>query len=110
MTEEKLLSCLNSAGAGRKRAIKSCDLERSLGCSGNELRKQVNKLRRNAVPIGSNREGYFFALSAGEVYSTINHLKKMVRGLEAAISGLEKSLDEFGSAASPTASLGGDDL
>lgn len=95
MKEEKLVDYLKIACQGRKNAAAGGELERTLGCSGNELRKQVNRLRRKSVPIGSNRDGYFYAQTAGEVYSTIRQLQKMVAGLEGAISGLEKSLEGF---------------
>jgi hypothetical protein len=35
------------------------------------------------------------ATFAGEVYDTIRHLKRMAAGLEAAINGLERSMDRF---------------
>lgn len=95
MKEEKLLEYLKSVCLGRERAVGGTMLMRILGCSDNELRKQVNRLRRKSVPIGSNRAGYFYALTAGEVYSTIRQLQKMVDGLNAAISGLEKALEGF---------------
>lgn len=63
--------------------------------SENELRKQVNRLRRDGVPIASDRSGYFYADTAGEVYSTIQSLKKMRAGLDGAITGLEQALDAF---------------
>jgi biotin operon repressor len=95
MREEKLLDYLKVACQGRVKSTRSSTLERILGCSGNELRKQVNRLRRKSVPIGSNRDGYFYAVTAGEVYSTIRQLQKMADGLNAAIYGLEKSLESF---------------
>ena len=39
-----------------------------------------------------SRSGYFYAVTAGEVYSTIRQLKVMANGLDAAITGLELSL------------------
>ena len=46
-------------------------------------------------PIASDQTGYFYAQTAGEVYATIQNLKKMRAGLDAAIRGLERSLDDF---------------
>ena len=46
-------------------------------------------------PIASDRSGYFYATNAGEVYDTIRQLKQMASGLEAAISGLERSMERF---------------
>lgn len=53
-------------------------------------------LRRKGIPVGSDRGGYFYAVTAGEVYATIRQLKAMSSGLEAAIRGLEQALEYFG--------------
>ena len=74
------------------------ELERALNLSGTELRKLVNRLRRMGVPIASDRQGYFYAATAGEVYTTIRQLRQMAAGLEKAIAGLESSLENFGEA------------
>ena len=96
MREEKLLAYLKGACSGRRYTVKSAELEQVLGISGTDLRKLVNRLRRKGIPIGSGRDGYFYARTAGEVYSTIRQLQVMVSGLEAAIRGLERALEDFG--------------
>lgn len=95
MREERLLAYLKGACSGRQYVVRGVDLEQVLGVSGTDLRKLVNRLRRKGVPIGSSRDGYFYARTAGEVYSTIRQLQGMASGLEAAIRGLETSLDAF---------------
>lgn len=70
-------------------------LGRALNLNGTELRKAVNRLRRECKPIASGQDGYFYAQTAGEVYATIRNLKKMRAGLDAAIQGLEQALDGF---------------
>ena len=94
--EEQLLSYLKGACRGRKYKAGGKELNRTLGISGTNLRKSVNRLRRRGIPIASDRTGYFYAQTAGEVYATIRLLRKIVSGLEAAIRGLEKALDDFG--------------
>ena len=96
MREERLLNYLKGACPGRKYRVSGADLERALGISGTDLRKQVNRLRRQGIPIGSDRQGYFYAATAGEVYATIRQLRQMVAGLEKAIAGLEGALERFG--------------
>ncbi len=96
MREERLLSYLKGACPGRKYRASGAELERALGISGTDLRKLVNRLRRRGVPIGSDRQGYFYAATAGEVYTTIRQLRQMVSGLEKAIAGLEDALENFG--------------
>lgn len=95
MNEEKLVQYLKIFCKGRANTKKSEEIERAVCISGNELRKAVNRLRRRGIPIGSSRSGYFYAVTAGEVYSTIRQLKVMANGLDAAIAGLERSLDSF---------------
>lgn len=95
MRDEQLLAYLKGACAGRNYAVKSAELEAALDISGTDLRKLVNRLRRRGVPIASGPEGYYYAVTAGEVYATIRQLNVMKRGLEAAIQGLEQTLDRF---------------
>ena len=96
MREEQLLAYLKGACLGRSFRVSGRDLEQTLNLSGTDLRKIVNRLRRKGIPIASDRSGYFYARTAGEVYTTIRQLQAMVNGLEAAIRGLEKALDAFG--------------
>lgn len=92
MRDEQLLAYLKDSCSGRKNRVGETELERTLHVSGTDLRKLVNQLRRKTHPIASDRSGYF---SAGEVYDTIRQLKRMAAGLEAAINGLERSMDRF---------------
>ena len=95
MREEQLLAYLKGACLGRRYRVSGAELEAVLGVSGTDLRKMVNRLRRRGVPIGSDRQGYFYAATASEVYTTIRQLRQMVTGLEGAIAGLEAALEHF---------------
>jgi biotin operon repressor len=95
MNKDIVCSYLKANCKGKYNSISSSSLEKTLHMSGNELRKQVNGLRREAVPIASSSAGYFYAETAGEIYSTIRSLKKMRSGLDEAIAGLERALDDF---------------
>ena len=95
MRDEQLLAYLKGSCSGRKNRVGGTELERTLHVSGTDLRKLVNQLRRKTHPIASDRSGYFYATTAGEVYDTIRQLKRMAAGLEAAINGLERSMDRF---------------
>lgn len=95
MRQDELKNHLQAHYAGKSKAIKSAELESRLHMSGNDLRKLVNRLRKKGVPIASGREGYYYAATAGEVYTTIRQLQDMERGLQAAIRGLETALDGF---------------
>lgn len=85
MREEKLIAYLKGAFKGRRRTIKSAELERAMEMSGTDLRKLVNKLRRKSVPICSGADGYFYAKTAGDILRTIRKLKVMIKGLQAAV-------------------------
>ena len=95
MQRETIARYLEEGYKGRKNAISSRTLEKALGLSGNELRKKINRLRCDSIPISACRGGYFYAETA-EVYDTIRSLEKMRDGLNAAIAGLVRSLDGFG--------------
>ena len=95
MREERLLAYLKSVCPGRACRAGGKELERVLGISAADLRKAVHRLRRRGEPIASDRKGYFYAQTAGEVYATIRLLRQMASGLEAAIRGLEQALDRF---------------
>lgn len=96
MTNETIARYLEIGCKGRANVVSSRELERTLGISGNELRRRINRLRRDTVPIAADQRGYYYAETAAEVYDTIRSLQKMRCGLDAAISGLEHALEKFG--------------
>lgn len=96
MREEQVLNYLKNACRGRAKAQYSAHIERTLHIGSKELQKAVNRLRRKGIPIASDKHGYYYAITASEVYTTICQLKRMAEGLKAAISGLERSMDSFG--------------
>ena len=95
MRDEQLLDYHKGSCSGRKNRVGVTDLERPHHVSGTDLRKLVKQLRRKTQPIASDRNGYFYATTAGEVYDTIRQLKRMAAGLEASSNGLERSMDRF---------------
>lgn len=80
---------------GEANAVTSRELECSFQMRGSELRREINALRGDGIPICSFEGGYYYAATAGEVYSTIQQLQSMENGLAAARHGLERSLDAF---------------
>lgn len=96
MNNEQLCSYLKENCQGKEQAVSGRELARLCGVSENELRRRVNRLRREGEPIASNRTGFFFARTAGDIYATIRALRKMADGLEAAIRGLERAFERFG--------------
>ena len=96
MASEQLKEYLKGNCLGRGQAMKAAELEQALQIGENELRRQVNRLRRKNIPICSGSEGYFYAAHAGEVVDTILHLEDMLKGLQDSMSGLRGSLERFG--------------
>lgn len=101
MKKEQLHSYLRHSCRGRSGTVSGAALAKAMGISGNEMRRLVNLLRRESVPIASSSSGYFYAVNAGEVYDTIRGLKKMENGLRAAIAGLERAMTDFSQGDSP---------
>ena len=95
MREEQVRTYLRARASGRKRAIKAEKLSQALRIGEKELQKTAAKLRRNGVPIGSGPNGYYYAITAGDVYASIRHLREMEKGLQSSIRGLEESLEQF---------------
>lgn len=93
--EEQLLAHLKTNCAGKKNLQTRAQLVRALRVSENELQRLIHGLRVQGVPIASSRDGCFYAVDAGEVFSTIRGLERMVRGLNQSINGLTGALDGF---------------
>ena len=96
MAGEQLKEYLKGNCLGRGQAMKAAELEQALQMGENELRRQVNRLRRKNIPICSGSEGYFYAAHAGKVVDTILNLEDMLKGLQDSMSGLRGSLERFG--------------
>ena len=92
MKEEMLLEYLQQNCTGRENTRKSIVIERALNIRRKELQKLVNRMRQDGVPICSSRDGYFYPESIGDVFSTIEHLEVMEKGLRAAINGMKRGV------------------
>lgn len=95
MRKEELCVYLYKNCRGKKKCASAKEIRSALRMSENELRKHVNRLRRECIPIGSSATGYYFAETAAEVYDTIKNLRQMRDGIDAAITGLECSMISF---------------
>ena len=96
MASEQLKNYLKGTCYGRKRAATYQELAQTFHISEKELQRQVNRLRKNQVPICGGQDGMFYARNAGELYTTILNLKGMVAGLEEVVASLEAALANFG--------------
>ncbi len=95
MEKDWLAEYLKSYHLGRENAITSRGLERTFCVNGKELRDTINILRREAIPIASDQSGYYYAKTEAELRATIQHMRRRIAGISAAISGLNRSLLDF---------------
>ena len=70
--KERVLSYLKGVCLGRDRCMGGKELGQALNLNGTELRKAVNRLRQKCEPIASDRNGYFYAQTAGEIYAVFS--------------------------------------
>lgn len=96
MNSSELHTYLKEYCKGKEHVVSGRSLSGRMHLSENELRRKINQLRRAGIPIASSRNGYYYAQTAGDVYATIRSLRKLEAGLDAAIAGLERSLEQFG--------------
>ena len=95
MQKDQLKKYLAANCFGKEHVMSAAQLGRELHMSKKGLRKQVNRLRQEGIPIASDRTGYFYAANAAELYDTVEGLKKFVAGVYRAIWGLEAAMRKF---------------
>ncbi len=110
MPKEQLAEYLHRYHHGAENAVTSRMLEHAFRISGKELRELVNVLRREGIPVASDRSGYFYAKTEAEVRLTIRHMKSRISGISAAILGLKRSLTSFDDTQIRLPLKGGDDF
>jgi biotin operon repressor len=110
MLKDRLAGYMEIFHPGERYAATSRELELTFGVTGATLRRLINTLRREGVPIASDDTGYYYAETDMEVRRTIAHMKHRISGISAAICGLEKSLERFDTAQTRLPLGGGDDL
>lgn len=77
---------------GENRIITNNGLCELFNISGTYLRKVINQLRIDGVPICSNNEGYWYAGSPQEIAMTIVQLNSRITGIKNAVKGLYSSM------------------
>ena len=96
MNRDKVEEFMHTRCKGKENIVSSAALQKSLHMSEQELRKQVNRLRREMIPIASNRNGYYYAETAADIYYTIKGLEKLRDSIDETICGLIGAMDKFG--------------
>lgn len=59
-------------------------------CNSSKLRKAVNNLRKNKMPICSDHRGYYISTDYILIELTIKHLENRIKGIQNAILGLKE--------------------
>lgn len=80
---------------GTANSIYSGELESMTGLRGPELRRCINGLRENGVPICSGPTGYYYAATREDVLATISNLRGRVHSIVRAADGLEAALADY---------------
>ena len=96
MNRDKVEEFMHTRCKGKKNIKSSAALQKSLHISEQELRKQISRLRRDKIPIASDRCGYYYAETASDIYYTIKGLEKLRDSIDETICGLVGAMDKFG--------------
>jgi hypothetical protein len=67
-----------------------------LKLEGPTIRAMVNYLRINRHPVGSNGNGYFWAIKREELNPTLIHMMERISAIQHAVTGLEQSFPPDG--------------
>ena len=76
---------------GKENAIPSCELESVFSIGGRSLRRIINFLRQEGVPICSDATGYYYADSRHEINQTVKRLGGLIDNISVAREGLTMS-------------------
>ncbi len=93
--EHSIPEYLKTYHCGEMAAVTSRELETVFRIRGPDLRREVNRLRADGVPICSCDRGYYYADTEGELQHTVNQLRSRIRMIAQAERGLTKALDRF---------------
>ena len=93
--KDPLLIYLHTSCRGKTSRVSGAQLARIHGISISALQGRIRRLRQQGQPIASDAYGYYYAVTAGEIFATIRRHQKLIRALEADIHGLVSSMDTF---------------
>ena len=80
---------------GEVNAVTSRELECSFQMRGSELRREINALRDDGIPICSFEGGYYYAATAEELERTIRQLRSRINKIAFAERGLSSALPDY---------------
>lgn len=110
MTPEKLIAeHLKEYHCGEQSVVSSRELEATFQIRGPDLRRIINRLRGDGVPICSSDSGYYYASTEEELQRTIRQLRSRIKKIAHAERGLTKALEQFSDSGQITFPLSGGD-
>ena len=76
-------------------AVTSRELECAFRMRGSELRREINALRGDGIPICSFDGGYYYAATEEELRRTIRQLRSRIKKIAFAERGLSRTLPDY---------------
>lgn len=82
---------INLIPKGEDNRITSTEIKKLIGLNGATIRKCINQMRANFIPIASDSRGYFFAENQQELDHTIAQINSRIHNMIKAREGLKKA-------------------
>ena len=95
MEKERLAEYLEQYHMGALNAATSRELECAFRMRGSELRREINALRGDGIPICSFDGGYYYAATEEELRRTIRQLRSRIKKIAFAERGLPRTLPDY---------------
>lgn len=96
MTQDELIAeHLKDYHCGERSVVSSRVLEATFHIRGPDLRRAINRLRGDGIPICSSDRGYYYAETEEELEQTIRQLRSRIKKIAHAERGLTRALEKF---------------
>ena len=89
--DDSIAEYLETYHCGESRSVSSRELERAFDIRGPDLRRIINRLRGEGIPICSFDYGYYYAETEEELQRTIRQLQSRIKKIAHAERGLIKA-------------------
>ena len=94
-TANRIAKLLKGDHRGERRVGPGRELEAACQIRGPDLRRTINCLRGDGIPICSSDSGYYYADTEEELRRTIRQLRSRIKKIAHAERGLTKALEQF---------------
>jgi len=93
--EHDFLVYIKDCHIGKEKAVSSAYLQSRFSISSRTVRKLVNGLRNDGIPICSDENGYYYATDQEELLYSIYQMTSRIKAIAKAKNGLVKALNHF---------------